>query len=261
MAKMVTFRVMSNALVDDVLPPHEELSAYYRGQRGKRAFLTRIFNETAADYDDVESVLALGTGSWYRRQALRRAGLSPGMRALDVAMGTGLVAREALRLVGPAGRVVGVDPSIGMVKQAKLLDRVKMVLGQGETLPIADEQFDFVSMGYALRHLADLRVTFAEFYRVLRPGGRICILEITRPRGAVAHWMFEAYFRCVLPAISRCIETGPQTRTLWHYYWETMEACVAPKVVMEALKGAGFVDVKRNVSLGLFSEYTGRRNQ
>ena len=258
---MVTFRVMSNALADDVLPPHGELSAYYRGARGKRAFLTRIFNETAADYDGVESALALGSGRWYRRQALRRAGLSAGMKALDVAMGTGLVAREALNLVGPGGRVVGVDPSIGMVAQADELGRagLKAVLGQGEALPIASERFDFVSMGYALRHLSDLRVTFAEFYRVLKPGGRICILEITRPRGALAHWMFEAYFRCLLPAISRCLETEPRTRTLWHYYWETMEACVAPTVVIDALKQAGFTDVRRHVSLGLFSEYTGER--
>jgi demethylmenaquinone methyltransferase/2-methoxy-6-polyprenyl-1,4-benzoquinol methylase len=250
---------MSNALTEPVLAPHPEFSDHYRGARGKRAFLQQIFNETAADYDDVEGVAALGSGRWYRREALRRAGLKEGMRVLDVAMGTGLVAREAANLVGPTGRVIGVDPSDGMLGQAKSLGSVRAIQGQGEMLPLADEQFDLVSMGYALRHLADLRTTFAEFRRVLRPGGRVCILEITRPRGAPARWAFEAYFRCILPTASRVLGTKPRTRTLWHYYWETIEHCVPPATVIEALERAGFTDVRRNVSLGLFSEYVATR--
>ena len=81
-----------------------------------------MFDGTAPDYDRVERMLAFGTGPWYRRQALRRAGLVPGMHVLDVGTGTGLVAREALTLCGPTGRVTGVDPSAGMMAQAQLAD-------------------------------------------------------------------------------------------------------------------------------------------
>src|SRR5207244_1214410 len=81
-----------NTAAAAALPPHPELSTYYRGARAKTAFLRQIFDDTAQDYDRVEGLLALGSGRWYRRQALRRAGLQTGMRVLDVATGTGLVA-------------------------------------------------------------------------------------------------------------------------------------------------------------------------
>src|SRR5687768_6066509 len=96
------------ALELDVLPPHPVLHRYYGpGAKHKQQFVRRIFDDGAADYDRIERLMALGSGSWYRRRALRRAGLATGMRALDVAIGTGLVAREAIEIVGPRGTVVG----------------------------------------------------------------------------------------------------------------------------------------------------------
>jgi demethylmenaquinone methyltransferase/2-methoxy-6-polyprenyl-1,4-benzoquinol methylase len=237
------------------LPPHPELSSYYRGEAGKGAFLREIFDTTADEYDRVENVLALGSGRWYRRTALRRAGLSAGMKVLDVAMGTGLVAREAMTLVGPAGRVIGVDPSPGMLAQARAALDATAVVGVGQSIPFADESFDFVSMGYALRHLPDLRVAFGEFFRVLKPGGRACVLEISRPSGPVGRAMMGMYFRAVLPALGRVMRTKARTRYLWTYYWETIDRCVPPDVVLSALRDAGFARAERNVSLGMFSEF------
>ncbi len=252
---------MSNAAASDIaLPPHPELSAYYRGARGKRAFLRQIFDETAPDYDRVERVLALGSGRWYRRQALRRAGLGSGMRVLDVATGTGLVAREAMQLVGFRGFVVGVDPSIGMLRCARASLGLRAALGVGEALPVADGAFDFVSMGYALRHLPDLRVAFAEFFRALRPSGRLCILEISRPAGPARRHLTGVYFRLLLPILARLSTTSsPQTHKLWQYYWETIDRCVPPEVVLQALRDVGFENVQRHLTLGLFSEFTATR--
>ena len=243
--------------VRDVVPPHPVLSQYYRDVSGKRPFLREIFDATAGDYDRVERVLALGSGRWYRRRALKRGGLSSGARVLDVAMGTGLVAREAATLVGSASLVLGVDPSMGMLCEARRTLNVSAVLGAGEALPVADASFDFISMGYALRHLPDLGGTFAEFRRVLRPGGRVCILEITRPNGVIGRAALGAYFRGALPMLSRVIGTSAQTRDLWRYYWKTIDACVSPEVVLRSLRDAGFADVRRFVELGVFSEYTG----
>jgi demethylmenaquinone methyltransferase/2-methoxy-6-polyprenyl-1,4-benzoquinol methylase len=95
--------------------PHPILPAYYDSEAQRRGFVRRLFDQTAGDYDRIERAVSFGTGAWYRRQALLRAGLTPGMRVLDVAVGTGLVAREALAVVGESGQVIGLDPSAGML--------------------------------------------------------------------------------------------------------------------------------------------------
>jgi len=118
------------------LTPHPPLADYYATAENRRGFVRDIFNNTAPDYDRVERVMAFGSGPWYRRRALVRAGLQPGMRVLDVAMGTGLVAREAMALVGAAGQVIGLDPSIGMVSEARRTLELDVVLGRGELLPL-----------------------------------------------------------------------------------------------------------------------------
>jgi demethylmenaquinone methyltransferase/2-methoxy-6-polyprenyl-1,4-benzoquinol methylase len=241
------------------LAPHVPLRGYYADEGGKRSFVRSIFDETAADYDRVERAMALGSGSWYRGQALRRAGLGAGMKVLDVAVGTGLVARAAIALTGAAGNVVGVDPSQGMLAEAARNLSIHAIRATGEQLPLAENAFDFLSMGYALRHLSDLPIAFAEFYRVLRPGGLLCLLEITRPSGWVSMTLLKWYMRGVVPLISRLMSRRAQSPRLWQYYWDTIEACVAPPRVKAALEQAGFVDVARRVELGIFSEYTGRK--
>ena len=249
---------MSN--LTDPLPPHAAFDELYADAGGKRAFLRGVFDATATDYDRVENVLALGSGRWYRRQALRRAGVAAGMRVLDVAAGTGLVAREAASLVGGEGRVVGIDPSAGMLRELRRAGGgVSVAMGVAEALPVADGAFDAVTMGYALRHVADLRPAFSAFHRALGPGGRVCILEITRPSNRLAAAAMRGYFRAVLPLLGRAAGAGGRTRELWRYYGDTIERCVPPETVLGALAEAGFQDVARGVSLGIFSEFTGRR--
>ena len=98
------------------LAPHTPLPLYYKNEDEHRAFLQQIFDDTAPDYERIEHVLAFGSGRWYRRQALLRAGLAEGAQVLDVGIGTGMVATEALRIIGPTGALVGVDPSPGMME-------------------------------------------------------------------------------------------------------------------------------------------------
>jgi len=237
------------------LPPHAPLREYYADEDDHQRFVRRIFDETAVDYERVERLLALGTGPWYRRQALRRAGLAAGMQVLDVGIGTGLVAREALALVGPGGQLTGVDPSPGMMAQVRA-PGITLLQGRAEALPLVDAGIDFLSMGYALRHLSDLHAAFAEFARVLRPGGRLLLLEITRPDGRMATRLLRGYMRAVVPVAARWVTGHSDTAHLWRYYWDTIEACVEPQQVMQALSDAGFADVRRHVELGIFSEYT-----
>ena len=237
------------------LAPHVPLTKYYADEVARHGFVRSLFDDTASDYDRIENVLAFGSGSWYRRQALRRAKLGTGDRLLDVGIGTGLVAREALKIIGATGTLVGVDPSPGMMGQVAL-PGVQLLAGRAEALPRDDASADFVSMGYALRHLADLSAAFAEFHRVLRPGGRLLVLEITRPQGRLALLGLKTYMRAVVPTVARVVTRRNKTSELWRYYWDTIEACVPPETVLEALRAAGFRGVRRYVQLGIFSEYT-----
>jgi demethylmenaquinone methyltransferase/2-methoxy-6-polyprenyl-1,4-benzoquinol methylase len=237
------------------LAPHAPLTAYYRDEPEHQQFLRRIFDDTAPDYERIERVLAFGSGRWYRRRALQRAGIAAGDRVLDVGIGTGMVAREALPQIGAQGRLVGVDPSPGMMNQVGL-PGVELVRGQAEALPRSDGSSDFLSMGYALRHISDVAAAFSEFHRVLRPGGRLLVLEITRPAGPLATRLLKGYMRAVVPLIAKVVARQQQTAELWRYYWDTIEACIPPEAVMAALQQAGFTQVQRHVELGIFSEYT-----
>lgn len=235
--------------------PHPVLTEYYRDESGRRRFVRDIFDNTAQHYDRVEAMLALGSGSWYRRKALARAGLTPGMAVLDVAVGTGLVAREAVRLSGDAARVVGLDPSRGMLAEARRNVPIALVQAQGEKLPLPNGRFDFLSMGFALRHVSDLEVLFGEYLRVLKPGGRVCVLEITRPRGRIGLALLKFLLKGVVPTMTRLTTRHGEMVQLMRYYWDTIEACVPPETVMQALRNAGFSDVRRHVEIGIFSEY------
>jgi len=251
---------MAEQTASNVAPrrPHPPLPAYYRDESEHERFVRRMFDATAADYDRIERVLALGSGAAYRRAALRRAGLGADAEVVDVGIGTGLVAREALAIVGARGRVVGVDPSPGMMNEVAL-PGVALIPGRAEALPCADASFDFLSLGYALRHVADIDAAFAEFRRVLRPGGRLLLLEITQPAGGIGRALLKAYMRTLVPLVAAAVGRRRDTAELWRYYWDTIEACIAPPALLDALRGAGFADVGRHVEVGIFSEYTARR--
>lgn len=250
---------MHDAHGPEPLAPHPTLAPYYGVEQNKPQFVRRLFDQSAGSYDHIEAMMAFGTGRWYRRQALERAGLAAGQRVLDVATGTGLVAREAIGLVGDPRLVVGLDPSPGMLREARRLLGIPATLAAGEALPWRDASFDFLSMGYALRHLADLTVTFREFLRVLRPGGTVLVLELTRPPSRAHRAFLRLYIKGVIPALSRLTTRNRDASLLWQYFWDTIDACVPPERIMAALADAGFADVRRELVLGMFSEYTGRR--
>jgi len=238
--------------------PHPPLPGYYASERERSEFVRGIFDRTAGDYDRLERIIGLGTGSWYRARALREAGLAPGMRVIDVGTGTGLLACAAARIVGDPELVTGVDPSVGMMGHAHVPPGVRLLCGSAESIPAADGSADFLSLGYALRHVGDLALAFAEFYRVIRPGGRVCLLEITQPRGKVSRTLLRAWLDALLPAIATVVAKRESAR-LMHYYWDTIAACAPTETILAALAAAGFVGVERQVDLGIFSAYRARR--
>ncbi len=239
--------------------PHPVLNRYYQSERDRRPFVVDLFDGAASHYNLVCAVLSLGSGQFYRRSALLRSGLCPDMKLLDVAVGTGLLARAAIDILHQPSAVVGIDPSGGMLREAHKALPIPLVLGTAEQLPFANDRFDRLSMGYALRHVSDLGVSFRECLRVLKPGGRILILEISRPASALGRYVIRAYFQKALPFAVRVLTRSDHAKTLMTYYWDTIAQCVEPATILKILEASGFGEVEHRVYGGIFSEYTGTK--
>jgi demethylmenaquinone methyltransferase / 2-methoxy-6-polyprenyl-1,4-benzoquinol methylase len=221
--------------------------------------VSTLFDRAARHYDWVGRLLAFGSGSYYRRLALTHAGLRPSMNLLDVATGTGQVARAATRILGDPGKVIGLDPSEGMLHEARKVHGGPLIQGRAEAIPMRSDAFDMLTMGFALRHVATLETAFAEYRRVLKPGGRLLMLEVSRPRSAVLRWTIRMYFQRVLPLVIRIGTSSPDARLLMTYYWDTIEHCVAPEMILAALRQTGFVEVEHRQRAGCLSEYLARK--
>jgi demethylmenaquinone methyltransferase / 2-methoxy-6-polyprenyl-1,4-benzoquinol methylase len=237
-----------------VLPPHPRLGRYYKSDEERPDFVDDMFDEGAPAYEWVCRVMSLGTGGQYRKQALRAAGLEPGMRVLDVATGTGLVLRPASELSGGRSLTIGLDPSVGMLRECRKRSAALLVQGRGEALPFRDEHFDMVSMGYGLRHVADLHALFREYRRVLKPGGRVLLLEITQPATAFGRRLNRAFLGTLIPGVAR-LWKGVAAAQMMEYFWDTVENCVPPDAILSALRSAGFPGAARTVTGGILSEY------
>jgi demethylmenaquinone methyltransferase/2-methoxy-6-polyprenyl-1,4-benzoquinol methylase len=180
------------------------------------------------------------------------------MTLLDVATGTGQVARAATSILGDHRGVVGLDPSAGMLRQARRVHAGPLVQGRAEEIPLGSEAFDMLSMGFALRHVDALEAAFGEYRRVLKPGGRLLMLEVSRPPSRLLRWAIRAYVGTILPLIIRLRTRSPDARLLMTYYWATIEDCVPPGRIVAALRQAGFVDVQHTLVAGCLSEYLAR---
>ena len=235
------------------------LRPYFQSEAERRELTQTMFNEAAGGYDNAESLTALGSGAWYRREVLRRNGLSAGMTLVDVAAGTGLVTVAGVELVGPSGRVIAVDPSPGMLAELRKKVAVEAIEAFAEAIPLPDAQADFVSMGYALRHVDNLDRALSEYLRVLKPGGKVCLMEISRPRGRVLRGLLRFHISVLVPLMARLTGRHADVQKLWAYYGDTIEAAIDPDTILDALRRAGFSQVGCSVSLGIFREYTGVR--
>ena len=238
------------------VPPHPPLRRYYSEDEERQAFLNELFNRTAYQYRNIDKATGFGSGLWYRRKALREAGLKAGMHMLDVACGPALVAQCAREVVGPSGRVIGLDPSIGMLREAQKGPCRNIVRGIGEQLPFPDASFDFLSMGYALRHVSDLKTAFSEYRRVLKPGGIVLLLDICRPRSALLLSMSRFYIKTVLGIVFAVSTGNRDMKTLMEYWWDTTEFCVPSETILDALQEVGFADCSlHELFNGLLRDY------
>ena len=166
-----------------------------------------MFDRIAGFYDVMNSVMTAGLHHRWRERAADLAQVGPGDRALDVATGTGDLALELARRVRPGGEVVGSDFSEGMLERARTKaggePGVRWEWGNALELPYADDAFDAATVGFGARNFSDLERGLAEMARVVRPGGRVVVLEITTPTRPPLSTFFSIWFDRVVPTLGR----------------------------------------------------------
>ena len=227
----------------------------------KRLFVRRMFDGIAGTYDVLNHLLSAGVDVVWRRRSIDALNPEPGWRILDLATGTGDLGFEAAAR-GPGITVTGADVSLGMLRRglAKRDGRsgqIAFTAGDAERLPFADATFDGLTIGFGIRNVAQLESGLAEMHRVLQEGGRLAVLEFSKPRAYVLRGPYFFYFRNVLPVVGRLVSKDPHA---YSYLYESVMRFPEGQAFCDRLTGAGFVDVTQTrFTFGIATLYTGRK--
>jgi demethylmenaquinone methyltransferase/2-methoxy-6-polyprenyl-1,4-benzoquinol methylase len=204
-----------------------------------------MFDRIAGVYDVMNSAMTAGLHHQWRQRAVDRAEVGPGSDALDVCCGTGDLALELRRRIGPDGRVVGCDFSEPMLELARRKsgdEGIPVEFGWADALdlPYGDAGFDAVTIGFGARNLADLGRGLAEMARVLRPGGRLVILEITRPRREPLAAFYSLWFDRIVPVIG----TLAGDADAYSYLPDSVRSFPEPRELAGMMDAAGFERIR-----------------
>jgi demethylmenaquinone methyltransferase/2-methoxy-6-polyprenyl-1,4-benzoquinol methylase len=203
-----------------------------------------MFDRIARFYDVMNSVMTAGLHHQWRRRAADLAQIGPGSRVLDVATGTGDLALELSRRVAPGGEVVGSDFSEQMLDRARAkAPALRFEWGNALALPYADGEFDAATVGFGARNFSDLDRGLAEMARVVRPGGRVVVLEITTPTRPPLSTFYRVWFDRLVPLMGRFDDA-------YTYLPNSVKRFPGPRDLAGRLAGAGLSDVRYVLTAG-----------
>jgi demethylmenaquinone methyltransferase/2-methoxy-6-polyprenyl-1,4-benzoquinol methylase len=206
-----------------------------------------MFDRIASFYDVMNSVMTAGLHHRWRARAADLAAVGPGSRALDVATGTGDLAVELARRVGPDGEVVGSDFSEEMLALARRkAPALHFEWGNALELPYPDGRFDAATVGFGARNFSDLDRGLSEMARVVRPGGRVVVLEITTPQRPPLSTFFRVWFDRIVPLLGRL--TGESLA--YSYLPSSVRRFPAPEGLAAAMARAGLRDIRWILTAG-----------
>ncbi|MEO8464011.1 MAG: bifunctional demethylmenaquinone methyltransferase/2-methoxy-6-polyprenyl-1,4-benzoquinol methylase UbiE [Gammaproteobacteria bacterium] len=230
----------------------------------KKSRVRSVFDSVAPRYDLMNDVMSGGMHRLWKRFTLAKTGLRPGQQALDVAAGSGDLAAGLARQVGKAGRVVVTDINAAMLAEGRdrLLNEgfagnVEYVLADAENLPFPDGSFHCVTIGFGLRNVTDKDAALRSLYRVLKPGGRLLVLEFSRPQLGPLAPLYEAYSFNVLPRLGQLLAGDSES---YRYLAESIRKHPDQDTLKAMMQGAGFERCEYfNLTAGVVAVHAGFR--
>ena len=229
----------------------------------KKEGVRKMFDNIAKDYDKLNHVLSLNIDKVWRKKAVcELTDEARPLKVLDVACGTADFTIEIARKLPAGSRVTGVDISEGMLAigrekvVAAGLD-AELLVGDSEALPYEDGSFERVSVGFGVRNFEHIELGLSEMYRVLTPGGKLVILELSVPSNSFVRWCYKLYFLKILPAIGGLISGE---RGAYEYLPASVLRFPAPDKFVAMMKTAGFASVEHKAfTLGICRMYIGNK--
>lgn len=246
---------------------HDRIVPYKDSQLGKKEQVAEMFDKIAFRYDFLNRFLSGGIDIYWRRRAIREVGAGIGSDGaiLDVATGTADMAIMMARYLH-AVRITGVDISNGMleigrqkVQRLQLGERIDLRAGDSESLQFADGSFDAITVAFGVRNFENLEKGLEEMLRVLKPGGRLVVLEFSQPRTPGIRQFYDLYLRLVAPNVGKMVSSS---REAYQYLNDSVKAFPEGDAFIRIMDGCGYINTRlRRLSLGICSLYIGEKSK
>ena len=225
---------------------HETTDGASLQGEAREAYVEAMFDRISAPYDRLNRIISLGRDPAWRRLAVKMGAIGPGSRVLDLGTGTGDLAEIIAETVGPEGRVLGLDLSEGMLSVARVklkrrgFAHASVRKGNARETGETADAWDAVTMGWVLRNVGDRPATYEEILRVLKPGGRLVVLDCSKPDNPIMRFGFWIYLRTVMPLLIRFLHGDGDA---YRYLKESTEKFLTPNELTAELTRAGFSKV------------------
>ena len=244
---------------------HDKVVPFKDSGLGKKQQIAEMFDRIAFRYDFLNRFLSGGTDLYWRRRAIRELGGTASGMVLDVATGTGDMAILLTRLV-PGVRVTGIDISGGMldvgrekVSRLRLGQQISLQMGDSEALEFPDGLFDAITVAFGVRNFEHLEKGLQEMLRVLKPGGRLVVLECTQPKTPGVRQFYNWYMRLVAPHVGKMVSSS---REAYQYLNDSVKAFPEGTAFLRILDSCGYMRTRlHRLSLGISTLYIGEKRE
>ncbi len=243
--------------------PHDHILPFKDSEKSKKEQVAEMFDNIAGKYDRMNRFLSARTDIGWRKKAIRKLKKDNPRQILDVATGTGDMAIMACKMLDPE-KIIGIDISKGMlelgrkkVEKEQLGGKIQLLQGDSETINFAKNTFDAVMVAFGVRNFENLENGLTEMRRVLKPGGRLIVLEFSKPRRKAIKSLYNLYMGIMAPQVARWFR---QNREAYQYLCESANAFPDRHLFIDILKKVGYADTGfKPLSLGICCIYSGKK--